>query len=413
MKHDSLMVKFSLYGFLKNLRLYEPFIILLFREQGLSFLQIGLLYSIRDVATNIIEIPSGLFADAFGRKKSMLFSLSAYIVSFIIFYLFSGFFPYAMAMLLFAVGEAFRTGTHKALILEYLHINGLTNKKVLYYGRTRAASQFGSAINSLLAAALVFYTGNYRYVFLATALPYVLNMFNLAAYPKELDGKVIHLEKGTWTKQIKETLNLFFVLVKDRDAMRAILNSASFTAFFKSTKDYLQPMLRMFVVSLPLLLDLNDTRRTAVIIGIVYFLIYMLTSWASRSSERISKHFKNMAQAINITFWAGALFLLFAGAALHLHLVLTSILVLAGLYVVQNIRKPMNVAYISDRIANKVMASGLSVESQMTTILMALFSPLLGLFADRFGIGIALAGLAGIMLLSSALLRVNNQKGRP
>ena len=238
-------------------------------------------------------------------------------------------------------------------------------------------------------------------------------MFNLAAYPKELDGKVIHLEKGTWTKQIKETLNLFFVLVKDRDAMRAILNSASFTAFFKSTKDYLQPMLRMFVVSLPLLLDLNDTRRTAVIIGIVYFLIYMLTSWASRSSERISKHFKNMAQAINVTFWAGALFLLFAGAALHLHLVLTSILVLAGLYVVQNIRKPMNVAYISDRIANKVMASGLSVESQMTTILMALFSPLLGLFADRFGIGIALAGLAGIMLLSSALLRVNNQKGRP
>ena len=84
-----MIYRFSLYGFLKNLRLFEPFIILLFREDGLSFLQIGLLYSIRDIATNILEIPSGIYADAFGRRKSMLFSFSAYIVSFIVFYLFS------------------------------------------------------------------------------------------------------------------------------------------------------------------------------------------------------------------------------------------------------------------------------------------------------------------------------------
>ena len=84
-----MIYRFSVYGFLKNLRLFEPFIILLFREDGLSFLQIGLLYSIRDIATNFLEIPSGIYADAFGRRKSMLFSFSAYIVSFIVFYLFS------------------------------------------------------------------------------------------------------------------------------------------------------------------------------------------------------------------------------------------------------------------------------------------------------------------------------------
>jgi len=89
LKNNSMIYRFSLYGFLKKLRFFEPFIILLFREDGLSFLQIGLLYSIRDIATNILEIPSGIYADAFGRRKSMLFSFSAYIVSFIVFYLFS------------------------------------------------------------------------------------------------------------------------------------------------------------------------------------------------------------------------------------------------------------------------------------------------------------------------------------
>ena len=407
MKNNSMIYRFSLYGFLKNLRLFEPFIILLFREDGLSFLQIGLLYSIRDIATNILEIPSGIYADAFGRRKSMLFSFSAYIVSFIVFYLFSGFYPFAVAMVLFAVGEAFRTGTHKALILEYLNIKGMKNQKVSYYGRTRSASQFGSAINSLIAAALVFYTGNYRYVFLATALPYVLNLFNLGTYPKELDGDLIKLNKGTFSAQIKTTLKTFLTIFKDREAMQAIFNSAGFTAFFKSTKDYLQPVIKIFAISIPLFLNLNDTRRTAVIIGIVYFIIYMLTSYASRSAEKVSQRFENLAKAINVTFWIGACFLFISGLASWISFSLLSVLFFIGLYIVHNLRKPMNVAFISDQISNKVMASGLSVESQVTTILMAILSPLLGLLADNFGIGIALAGLGALMFAFSILVRVN------
>lgn len=404
-----MIYRFSLYGFLKNLRLFEPFIILLFREDGLSFLQIGLLYSIRDIATNILEIPSGIYADAFGRRKSMLFSFSAYIISFIVFYLFSGFYPFAVAMVLFAIGEAFRTGTHKALILEYLNIKGLKNQKVSYYGRTRSASQFGSAINSLIAAALVFYTGNYRYVFLATALPYVLNLFNLGTYPKELDGDLIKLKKGTFLEQIKIILKTFLTIFKDREAMRAIFNSAGFTAFFKSTKDYLQPVIKIFAISILLFLNLGDTRRTAVIIGIVYFIIYMLTTYASRSAEKISKRFDNLAKAINVTFWIGACFLFISGLVSWISFSFLSVLFFIGLYIVHNLRKPMNVAFISDQISNKVMASGLSVESQVTTILMAILSPLLGLLADNFGIGIALAGLGCLMFVCSFFAKVNDR----
>ena len=36
-----MLFRFCLYGFLKNQQYYEPFLILVFREKGLSFLQIG------------------------------------------------------------------------------------------------------------------------------------------------------------------------------------------------------------------------------------------------------------------------------------------------------------------------------------------------------------------------------------
>ena len=96
--------RFSAYGFLKNLRFFEPFIILIFRDNGLTFLQIGLLYSIRDITNYLTEIPTGFIADAFGRRRSMVFAFIAYIVSFVIFFSFSDFYLSAFAMVLFGLG---------------------------------------------------------------------------------------------------------------------------------------------------------------------------------------------------------------------------------------------------------------------------------------------------------------------
>ena len=402
MKKDKMFYRFALYGFLKNLRLFEPFILLFFIDEGLSFFQIGLLYSIRDLATNILEIPTGVYADAFGRRKSMVMAFSAYIVSFILFYLSPNFYVYGFAMVCFAFGEAFRSGTHKALILEHLNLTQMEHTKVAYYGRTRAASQLGSALNSLIAAALVFYTGNYRYIFIVSIVPYVLDLVNLATYPRELDGEL------AISGQVKSTLRTFFAIFENGNAMRAILNSSGFTAFFKASKEYLQPILKTFALSLPIFVLLDDTKRSAVVIGIVYFAIYLLTSYSSKSAAQFGRRFENISHAINATFFVGAGCLFVAGIATHQKLDILSILVFVGLYVLQNLRKPMNVALISDQVSSQVMASGLSVEAQATTILMVVLAPALGALADNFGIGVALAGMASIMLLLSMFVKIES-----
>jgi len=358
---------------------------------GLSFLQIGTLVSVREVATNFLELPTGIFADLFGRRLSMVFSMISYLSSFLVFYFFPNFYVYMVAMIAFAFGEAFRTGTHKAMILEYLRINHMTDIKVHYYGATRAASQLGSAINALIAAFLVFYTGSYKIVFLASVLPYAVNLVNLMMYPKELDGELKSGEK-------RETLKAFLGIFRSASALKGVLNSSLYDAFFKVIKEYLQPILKALALGLPIMLAFSPEQRTSVIVGVVYFVIFIATSYASKNAGRLSKKLGNEARSLNYSYIFGAILVILSGLFQIVSLQVIAVIVFFLLYILENFRRPINISYISDNIDHKTMASGLSVESQLKTLLVAIIAPIVGFLADRLGVGMALA-VAGMMML--------------
>jgi len=392
--------KFAAYGFLKNLRLFEPFILLFFRAAGLSYTEIGFLYAIKEVSIYILEIPTGVYADSFGRRRSMLMSMVSYMVAFAIFFSFSSFWLFAIAMVLYALGDAYRTGTHKAMILEYLKIKKILDKKVEYYGATRSYSQLGSATNALLAGLVVLFTGNYRDIFIITILPYIFNFINLATYPKILDGE-IRKGAGKIGEQFRKTLADFRLMFKDKIVLKAIMNSSLFSASYEATKDYLQAVLQTFALALPILLFLSGDKRTAVVIGIVYFFIYLMTAYASRNSYKVVNRVGNLGRAINSTLILGAVILILAGLFYHINWLIVSIVLFLLIYVLHNIRRPMNVGYIADRIKSRVMASGLSVESQTKTFIAAGLSILMGYLADALGVGMALAIIGFIVLISA------------
>jgi hypothetical protein len=287
-----------------------------------------------------------------------------------------------------------------------LNIKGISDLKVAYYGLTRSASQFGSAVNALVAAGLVFYTGSYRVMFLASTVPYLLDLFNVISYPKILDGNLQRVAKGEIWSRIKTTSREFVQIFSNGSVMKVILNSASFSGVFKSAKDYLQPILAVLALSVSVFTNLEDTRREAVVIGLVYFGIYFLTSLASRRAYLFSERFSSLSRAVNFTYLLGAGLLILSGVTANLQIILVAVLGFLGLYVINNIRRPINVGIISDQISSKVMASGLSTEAQFTTIFSAIVAPLLGFLVDSFGVGngITLIGI-GMMVLFS-LVRV-------
>ena len=391
--------RFSAYGFLKNLRFFEPFILLIFRSYGLTFFQIGILYSIRDIATNLLEIPTGIAADAFGRRRAMVSAFVSYLLSFIMLYFLADYIYLILAIILFAFGEAFRSGTHKALILEYLNIHQISDLKVYYYGLTRSASQLGSALNALIAAALVFYTGSYRIMFLAAVIPYLLDLINVASYPKELDGDIPGVKREEIWIRLRGTLEGFIKIFRDGKVLRALLNSAGFGAFFKSTKDYLQPILAAMALSLVIFENYQGAQREALIIGSIYFGIYLLTSLASRQSYNFSSRFSSLSRAVNITYLAGVILLIISGVSSSLQVNVLAVICFILLFILNNIRRPINVGLISDQISSNIMASGLSAEAMMTTILSAIIAPLLGYLADILSVGGGIS-IIGVVMLS-------------
>lgn len=403
--------KFCAYGFFKNLRFFDAFLILIFREAGLSYLQIGLLYSIREISKNLFEIPSGLVADTFGRKKAMLFSFGSYIFSFLVFYFGSAFLVFAAAMVFFGFGEAFRSGTHKAMILRFLEEHNWASLKTQFYGRTRSWSQIGSALSSLLAAGVIFFTHQYRALFLISTIPYIIDFLNLASYPNYLDNAQRQLNQN-FIERLKNNLRDYFKQFRQLHQVRAFFSAASFGGFFKTLKDYLQPLLQTLALQLPLFLALNQKQRAALLIGLSYFLLYLLTSFSSRQAFKVEARFKNLPLAIDVAYLVGVLAVVFSGLFLSFKFTLIAALLYVGLYLIQNIRRPLIVSYLSEILPSNIMASGLSTASQLETLLVIITSPLLGALVDHLGLGPGILIIGLLYLLFFFLVRLSPNQSK-
>ena len=263
------LLRFCLYGFLKNQLYFEPFLILAFLEKGLNFLEIGLLISFRAISVNILEIPSGAAADVWGRRKSMIVSMLGYICSFIIFALADEYWIFFPAMLMFAVGEAFRTGTHKAMIFDWLAHYKRESEKTKIYGLTRSYSKIGSAISVWIAAGIVIYSKSYIWIFWASIIPYVLNIVNFSLYPAFLDGtsdKKKDMQEVIST--LKEGLSL---CIRKRKLRNLILENICFEGYYSTAKEYLQPLLKGAALAAPIFLAYSGKNRVAILVAITYF----------------------------------------------------------------------------------------------------------------------------------------------
>jgi MFS family permease len=401
--------KFCAYGFFKNLRFFEPFIVLFFLETGLSYMQIGIVYTIREVTRNIFEIPAGVFADAIGRRKTMISSFSLYIFSFVLYYLSRNITLIIPATVIFALADAFRTGTHKAMIFDYLAMKGWTGQKVHYYGHTRSWSQIGSAISSLAAAALVFFTGRYQLIFLFSAIPYLLGLLLMISYPAYLDGdrasRGLDRIRDRTLKIIRETLGY----LKHRTILTGIINVSSYSGYYRAVKDYIQPVISSLALSIPLFIDLNDSKRTALLIGLVYFVIYILSSQAARRSGKFADRFTFLGRPLNLSLVAGLSLGVLAGVSFIAGIYWLAVLLFILIYLVENLRMPAGVSWFSENLSSDILATALSTESQGKTLFSAVIAMILGFLADRFGLGVAFAGSAALLLALVPLFTIRRR----
>jgi MFS family permease len=404
----SMIWRFSLYGFLKNQRYFEPFIILFFLQRGLSFTQIGLLIGFRELFINLTEIPSGAVADLFGRRRCMMLSFMAYIASFALFGLSRDYPQLFVAMFFFAVGESFRTGTHKAMIFTWLRLGGRLDEKTRVYGYTRSWSKIGSAVSTVVAVAIVWYTQNYAWVFFLAIVPYVAGLVNFMGYPKELEGR-----PGTHVSMRDLMLHLqrcILDALKVRGLRRLMVESMSFEGVYKAVENYLQPVVRNMAFLVVGWAWLGETRRSALLIGLVYVVLYLGSAYASRNAHRVASRAGGEEMGSRL-LWK----VVFATYAilvplLYFGLYQAAVVAFVLLSMTQNLWQPVLVSRFDAYASETEGATVLSIESQARAVSTMVAAPLLGVAVDFvrangpgaefWPVALIAAAIAALMLLT-------------
>ncbi len=394
-----MLVRFCLYGFLKNQKYYEPFLILAFLEKGLSFFDIGLLIAFREVSINLFELPSGAAADLYGRRKAMIFSFASYLVAFAVFALAAEVWMRFLAMWFFALGEAFRSGTHKAMIFDWLQLEGRPHEKTRVYGTTRSWSQLGSAVSVLIAAVIVILEGSYTRVFWYSMGPYALGLINFFGYPAALDGRTA--KSPSFAELARHLARALKQCWRRPPLRRLLIESTLHKGTYKTTKDYLQPVLQTAALALPFFLDLDDAGRAAVLIGAVYFALYLLSAVSARQAHRL-RDLGGGAERANRGLWAvSAIAYLALAATLTAGWSAPAITLFVLCAVLLNVWLPIFLERLDEVTEREVGATLLSVDSQARSVYVMLLAPVLGWAVDAWGlwpVGAVGALAAGVVL---------------
>jgi len=395
--------KFCAYGFLKNLRFFDAFFILFLVDKGLSYTEIGALYATRELFINIFEIPSGIIADTYGRRLTLAGSFISYILSFVLFYFSNQFSMFMFAFILFGIGEAFRSGTHKGIIIDYLKIKKWNHLKILYYGHTRSWSQIGSALSALIAGFIIYFGGNYNSIFLYSIIPYLINLILILSYPKEID---LPPEPDSFSKKLNVmgTIRPFLDIIRKPKVLGIINTSAVHSAFLKVIKDYIQPLIVNVAILLPFMLNTSVDKKNGLVIGITYFIIFLLTSKASQLASAIAANNKNNIS--HLTLVTGFILGIATGIFYYYDLWVLSLITFVGIYIVENIRKPILTGFVSDNVPNEILTTVISTQSLLQTVVTVTMSFLFGIVADNYGIGTSLFTVSGILLIVTMIFKI-------
>jgi len=192
-----------------------------FQRQFLTFSQMSIIMAVRMLLSFFCELPTGAFADLFGRKKSIAigFLISAFGL------IFTGQsrsgIEIAIGLFIMGIGEAFYSGANVAFIYDTLVGLGEENKFQSIKSKSNIIAQAGIVVSSMVAGYLFNINKSLPYYAQAvccvmTALIYFLmheekikEKFSFVNYWRQTKEGIKEIAKSAYIKQ----LSWFYILV--------------------------------------------------------------------------------------------------------------------------------------------------------------------------------------------------------
>ncbi len=150
------VISLLFYSFITAVVVFAPVIIPFFTEWGkLNMAQILTLQSVYLLVSLLAEIPTGVVADKFGRKVSVMLGGVSFALGALLYSVVPWFWVFIIAESLMGVGKAFNSGAMEALEYESLKDLGLGKEYLFFVYRKRAVQLAGNVLSGVLAFLLV------------------------------------------------------------------------------------------------------------------------------------------------------------------------------------------------------------------------------------------------------------------
>lgn len=357
---------------------FYSIVTLLLRAKGLSFTQIMLLSSIENILTTAFELPTGIVADKFGRKVSVMsgvFFFGLFVGSYMIF---SSFVTLVLAAVLFALSSTMISGASSALIYDYLKHEKVEDIYVDFNGKV------SSKVMIVKSGVVVVST----YLFeINNNIPLILSLVScsmaLLFLSKFVESPMIEVEVNE--AEEKKGMFGFVKSIKLNKTLRSLIIIRVVVIVVISNAFYLTQLM------------LSDMGMDVSNIGLVMFCYTLISAYGSRSASKVGDKFGDKIFYI--------MFILF-GVSLLLSSLNNLVIVVVSIGVLRFVNATMLPIFSS--VANKNIdsqerATMLSVVSLFLSFGMAITDPIIGVVADTYSLSMVYRILGVICIVSSVV----------
>ena len=371
--------KFYWASFLKNQTYFTPILILFLQFHHLDFRQVFWVFTIGSIFNFIIEIPTGVLADLYGKKKSIVLAKFLIFVSFVVFGFSTSFWFFVLAQLLYELGQSFRSGTETAYTYDYLQQNSTDNPS---YTEVKGKQKFYARVGESLAAAIGGLTAKYlgyNMVFFLAAIPALINFFMNLTWVNIKESQTAINFKNSY-QHILDSLRQF----KNSSLLIITLNITIFTGVLAAMSKFIQPY--MTKAGIPIAL-----------IGFIYSIALGLTAIIVRYSYLLENKFGER-KTIN-TISALAII-----PALIIGLGYSSIIGVGFFFLIiiaENLRSPIANSVFHSLATNKERATLGSLLELIKNLGKIIILPLAGYLADTWSMATAILLLSGLLMINS------------
>jgi len=215
-----------------------PVYVLYFRHYQINLFQIAMLAAIFEASILIFEMPTGIVADTYGRKISVILSALASVISGIFFIFFPILLGFIIAEILNGLGETLRSGALEAWLVDSLKHEGKEEKVKHAFAQGTKYRIIGNLSGLILGGYLA--SLDIRLVWVPFTIVFlILNLFLILKMKEEYKiGKVI---SNRILSKISETIKKSLIVIKSQKLILALLLLALFSEFsFETISQYWQ-----------------------------------------------------------------------------------------------------------------------------------------------------------------------------